>query len=138
MRGIILPSSAEHAVKVCRNTETMQLISANSSYDEWVAVTAFYTTIHIIEQYFSDYQVPIVSPEFRNLGEPNNHRERRETLHLLMQKGKIPQKLRSKYRLLANAANIARYESMDEFNRQFATRIQELLEIVAEFRKTLP
>ena len=133
-----MPSSAEHAVKVRRNAEPMQLLFANSSYDEWVAVTAFYTTIHIIERYFSDYQIPIVSPDLRMLGEPDNHNERKETLHVLMQEGKIPKELRSKYRTLFNAAYIARYKSIAEFNRQYEDRIQELLDMVNDFRNSIP
>ncbi len=133
-----MPSSAEHDEKIRRNTQAMQLFSTSSSYNEWVAVTAFYTTIHIIEKLFSDRQVKIVSRYHRTSGEPKNHKERRHTLHMLIRGGIIPHRFKRKYNTLSRAAFSARYKSMAVFNKQFGNRIPELLNIVADFRKSLP
>lgn len=135
-----MPSRREHDEKVRRNTDVTQFLQTTSRYNEWVAVTAFYTIIHMIDKFFARNRVQIVtsSPSPRPPGEPQTHKERRDTLFGIINRGVLQNRgLKSKYNSLYNASRIARYQSMADFNRQYTNRIQDLLNMVDDFRNSL-
>ena len=129
-----MPTRNEHEEKIVRNKEVSELlISNNPDYKEWTAVTAFYTVVHIIDKYLLTH--PHLTYREQH---PIKHKQRRITLFDFINRGIIRNSsLKTKYHKISNAAHLARYKSQDSFEKQFGTRIDELLNIVEEFQNSL-
>lgn len=129
-----MPTRDEHEEKVARNKEVSELlINNNPIYKEWVAVTAFYAVVHVIDEYLSNH--PHLTSRQRH---PEKHKHRRITLFDLITRGIISNRgLRAKYFKISTAAHLGRYKSQYQFERQFGNRVDELLEIVEEFQNSL-
>lgn len=129
-----MPTKNQHEEKFQRNMIASDILIKNKPpMNEWVAVTAFYAVVHIIEKYFSEH--PHLSTDDRD---SDTHDERRTKLFRFINHGIIPNRnLRNKYRLLSNAAHVGRYKSMESFIRQYNHRIQDLVDAVEEFEIAL-
>lgn len=53
-----MPSAAEHLAQVDRNRQAREHLAGHGGFPEWVAVTAFYEALHLVESLFAQGNEP--------------------------------------------------------------------------------
>lgn len=98
-----MPSADQHRSKADRNRKFLATISLND-FPEWVAVAAFYTAVHLIEQ----------ARAKAGDGDSTSHEDR-----LNYVQHRLPSEIHSAYHILQNVSMLARYQSVSDFFAQF-------------------
>jgi hypothetical protein len=98
-----MPSADQHRNKAERNRKFLNSISLDE-FPDWVAVAAFYTAVHRIEQYRA----------FAGDGDSISHEDR-----LNYVQHRLPKVIHNAYHMLQNVSMLARYLSTADFYAQF-------------------
>src|SRR5262249_12626607 len=97
-----MPNRNQHRVKAENNRRFLNQIDPADN-PEWSVVVAFYTAVHLVEQLLAE-----------RAGHSKDHQERLEFVQ-----HEHPQ-IHSDYQQLYNVSRLARYESRQDFFRQFS------------------
>jgi hypothetical protein len=98
-----MPSASQHRSKAKRNRDFLNSIDLDN-FPEWVAVAAFYTAVHLIEQ---------CRAATRD-GDSISHEDRLDYVQ-----HRCPSEIHSAYQILQNVSMLARYQSVSAFYAQF-------------------
>jgi hypothetical protein len=98
-----MPTADQHRNKADRNRKFLSSIALDE-FPDWVAVAAFYTAVHRIEQYRA----------FAGDGDSTSHEDR-----LNYVRHRLPTAIHSAYHILQNVSMLARYQSTADFHAQF-------------------
>ena len=98
-----MPSADQHRNKAERNRKFLRSIALDE-FPDWVAVAAFYTAVHRIEQYRA----------FVGDGDSTSHEDRLNYVQRC-----LPNAIHSAYHILQNVSMLARYQSTADFYAQF-------------------
>lgn len=98
-----MPSASQHRSKAERNREFLATIAVED-YPEWVAVAAFYTAVHLVEQYRAAV----------GDGDSTSHEDRLDYVQ-----HRLPNDIHAAYHVLQNVSMLARYQSTADFFNQF-------------------
>lgn len=98
-----MPSADQHRSKAERNRRFLNSISLHD-FPEWVAVVAFYTAVHLVEQIRAK----------AHDGDSTSHEDRLEYVQ-----HRLPAAIHSAYQILQNVSMLARYQSTADFFAQF-------------------
>src|SRR5688572_11492157 len=98
-----MPSASQHRSKAERNRKFLATISL-TEFPDWVAIAAFYTAVHLVEQYRAA----------AGDGDSTSHEERLDYVQ-----HRLPKDIHAAYHILQNVSMLARYQSTADFFNQF-------------------
>ena len=124
----LIPDEKDHYNATAKNLKFYNLnISNFSQHTEWAITIMFYEIVHLIERVYS------IAPLRRRDRHSSSHNHRYSTMQDLL---KIPREITTKYILLKNLSQDARYEydaiSLEKLNQ---TRDDEYTELKDFFRQ---
>jgi hypothetical protein len=108
-----MPNSQEHQAKAERNRAFVDRIKASVENADWVAISAFYAAVHLVERLCATDNKHHVSHNAR-LAWVYRHR-RHQTIH-------------TAFSVLYDASRIARYGTINQFDKAFpGDTVQKIL-----------